>query len=618
MHDEDAILIERFARSGDSTAYAAIVNRHAGLVYSVCHRILRDQALAEDIAQETFLHLLRKPESVTGSISGWLHTTATWKAIDAIRKNAARRRRENLYHPEVSVETSRWEEISPYIDQTLVEMPEKARTLLIRHFLEGKSQSDLAEELKSSQPTVSRKIDAALQLLRKGLQKRGIMVGSAVLAVLVTQQMVQAAPPALVKELGKMTLLAGTKSLPISLAVKVTSSGMVFKVALFLAGLGTLGTLFWAYGYLPAQVARARKNVRSAHFTSQERNTEPGAGSLSKGAYEQFFYLPQGADGPVFIRVQRWDSRQTYKMCSWLQNDQGTYYYNSGENRIYTQNAKLHSYTFRVRRLPTDTPELIAFLNEIEGSLSGVDYVKDWRTGFITGLTDNRFVDAPNFACKYEYDNLAPDFFTYKWGKDVKVVEERDRMHIRGWTFFRVAGRIGTGKVAGTGCIPFVYAQTKAHPAWLQMNIGNDQKIIDTSDGAFGPGGSYPAGTFLKGFGRVWMGMHSIDIVRRDAAELKFPFQVQPNQDQTRAQVIVTATQGKLIYSIDLEKDLIDSIRIIDKDKEGKTRDGQITFSYLDDITKPGKEFTPPPAPSNTAEPAPQPPQGPAWWFNLM
>jgi RNA polymerase sigma-70 factor (ECF subfamily) len=622
MHEEDTILIERFARSGDAEAYAAIVNRYAGLVYSVCRRILRDQALAEDVSQETFLHLLRKPESVTGSIAAWLHTTATWKAIDAIRKNAAQRQRERTYHPEISVETSRWEEISPCIDQALTDMPEEARLLLIRHFLESKSQSDLAEELNTSQPTVSRKIDSALELLRKGLRKRGLLVGSAFLIGFVSENMVEAAPPAMVRELGKMTLLAGAKS-----GTKVLAGGAVWKLASLLAGLGILGGIYWGAVYLPAQAAKARKEVRSAHFTIQERNTDPGAGSLSKGAYEQFFYLPEGADGPVFIRIQRWDPRQTYKMCSWLQNDEGTYYYHSGENRIYTRNSKLRSIIFRVRRLPTDKPELTAFLDDMEGSVPGVDYVKDWRTGFITAATDRRFVDVPDFATHYEYNNIQADFFSYNWGKDVKIVENRDPMHLRGWTFFRVKGRIGNDEVTGRGCLPFVWDQYKAHPAWLELNIGKNNKIIDTPDGAcrLGPQGtpiqSYPAGSFFKGLGRVWMGMHSIDIVRRDAAEHRLFFETKPNQDQTKAQVIVhndlDTTRKRLIYSIILEKDLIESLRLSAKDDQGNTREGELTFSYLDDIAGLETEFTPPVCSENPDRVFLEP-EGLLWLFRLL
>ncbi len=622
MHEDDTILIERFTRSGDTEAYAAIVNRHAGLVYSVCRRILRDQALAEDVSQETFLQLLHKPESVNGSIAAWLHTTATWKAIDAIRKNAAQRKRERQYHPEVSVETSRWEEISPYIDQALAEMPEEARVLLIRHFLESQSQADLAEELRSSQPTVSRKIDSALELLRKGLRKRGLLVGSAFLVGFISENMAEAAPAAMVEELGKMTLLAGAKS-----GTATVSGWTILKLTLLLAGVGILGISTWSYVVLPALAAKARKEVRSAHFVIQERNTDPGAGSLSKGAYEQFFYLPEGADGPLFIRIQRWDPKQTYKLCSWLQNDEGTYYYNSGDNRIYTRNSKLRLITFRVRRLPTDKPELTAFLDDLEGTVPGVNCEKSWRTGFITAATDRRFVDVPDFKSNYEYNNIQSDFFTYNWGKDVKIVENRDRMHLRGWTFFRVIGRIGTEPVTGKGCMPFVYAQYKAHPAWLELSIGKNQKIIDTPDGAYWLGArgasiqSYPVGTFFKGLGRVWMGMHSIDVVRRDAAELKLFFETKPYLFDTKARVTVhkdqDAVRKRLTYSIILDKDLIESIRLTAKDDQGKSREGELTLTYLDDISNLETEFTPPTAPKGSKILAREP-EGFAWLFDLL
>ena len=52
----------------------------------------------------------------------------------------------------------KWEEISPYVDQALIELPEPTRTLLVRHFLQGTPQATLAAEMNTSAATISRTI----------------------------------------------------------------------------------------------------------------------------------------------------------------------------------------------------------------------------------------------------------------------------------------------------------------------------------------------------------------------------------------------------------------------------------------------------------------------------
>jgi RNA polymerase sigma-70 factor (ECF subfamily) len=47
-------------RQGDTEAFEPIYTNYFGLVHSICLRMLRDPVEAEDVAQDTFVHLLRK------------------------------------------------------------------------------------------------------------------------------------------------------------------------------------------------------------------------------------------------------------------------------------------------------------------------------------------------------------------------------------------------------------------------------------------------------------------------------------------------------------------------------------------------------------------------------
>jgi RNA polymerase sigma factor (sigma-70 family) len=240
--EADLALLRRFSDHRDEEAFAEIVRRYAAVVYGTCRRIVGDSARAEDVSQETFFRLLRKPEAVTKSLGGWLHRAATQLAIDAVRRDSARRKRElNVARSRSKQQhVSQWDELSPLIDQALADLPEQTRTLLVRHFLQGTSQAALAVEHLTSAATISRRIRAGLDALRIQLQKKGMMVAAAALASLLVQGKATAAPAALVSELGKMALISGAPPELVGIAssaaaTKTVSTALVWALCLAVA-----------------------------------------------------------------------------------------------------------------------------------------------------------------------------------------------------------------------------------------------------------------------------------------------------------------------------------------------------------------------------------------------
>ena len=209
MSENENILLRRFASTGDPEAFSEIVQRHAGLVYGACHRILADKDRAADAVQETFLQLLRNAKTISGSVPMWLHRVATRKAIDVVRRDSSRKNREAKYAAAKPQQVTKWQDLSRYVDEGLDDLDEQTRQILIRRFFEGRTTSDIAAVESVSQPTVSRRIDAGVNQLRDKLRKRGIMVSVAVLVGLIGENVVQAAPALVLKELGKIALIGG-------------------------------------------------------------------------------------------------------------------------------------------------------------------------------------------------------------------------------------------------------------------------------------------------------------------------------------------------------------------------------------------------------------------------
>src|SRR5271154_1273517 len=85
---DDAALLTLVQR-GDEYAMASLFDRYSKVVYSVALRVLRDPASAEDVLQEVFMQIWRKPESFSatrGSLGGWLAVVARNRSIDFLRR----------------------------------------------------------------------------------------------------------------------------------------------------------------------------------------------------------------------------------------------------------------------------------------------------------------------------------------------------------------------------------------------------------------------------------------------------------------------------------------------------------------------------------------------------
>jgi RNA polymerase sigma-70 factor (ECF subfamily) len=74
MRQEEEIDLVRKAKGGDTVAFAAIIRRYQNLVFAAAFHILKDQALAEDVAQEAFVAAFRSlPDLRTeSSFPPWL------------------------------------------------------------------------------------------------------------------------------------------------------------------------------------------------------------------------------------------------------------------------------------------------------------------------------------------------------------------------------------------------------------------------------------------------------------------------------------------------------------------------------------------------------------------
>ena len=89
--ERDDELVRRF-RAGEADAFTALVQRHQQRVYSLCVRVLGDADAAADVAQDTFLRVLRKIDGFRGeaAFTTWLHRVAVNACYDELRRKQRR------------------------------------------------------------------------------------------------------------------------------------------------------------------------------------------------------------------------------------------------------------------------------------------------------------------------------------------------------------------------------------------------------------------------------------------------------------------------------------------------------------------------------------------------
>lgn len=163
----------RGVETRDQTDLKEIYDRFGGAVHSVALKVLRNPELAEDVVQETFVTFWNSPErfdSTRGSLKTYLLTIAHRRAVDIVRSEEARSRRE-LVPPDPDY-TSVEEEIltratSDLVRKALTDLDENERKAITMAYFGGLTYVEVADRLGAPEGTVKSRI-------RNGMRKLAI------------------------------------------------------------------------------------------------------------------------------------------------------------------------------------------------------------------------------------------------------------------------------------------------------------------------------------------------------------------------------------------------------------------------------------------------------------
>lgn len=169
----------RLAGRGNVRAFELLYERHANASFALARRVVPDQCLAEEAAQEAFVAMWRglaTYRAECGSVRTWMLGITRHRAIDALRRTAAYERRcveaaglEPRIPPTgADGEIERLEDARE-ITTVLEAMPAGQRRAIELAYFGGLTQTEIAANMSLPLGTVKRRMRLGLEKLRHAL-----------------------------------------------------------------------------------------------------------------------------------------------------------------------------------------------------------------------------------------------------------------------------------------------------------------------------------------------------------------------------------------------------------------------------------------------------------------
>ncbi len=187
--DTDPDLLRRYTDQRDQAAFAELVKRHLGLVHATALRLLGgDRHLAQDVTQAAFTELARQAGALRdrATLAGWLHHTARFLALNAVRTEHRRREREQEAYAMNETDTTpdaAWARFAPVLDDAVAALDDADRDALLLRFFSDQSHRELGAQLGLSEDAARMRVARALARLRAHFSKRGVTTTAALLSL---------------------------------------------------------------------------------------------------------------------------------------------------------------------------------------------------------------------------------------------------------------------------------------------------------------------------------------------------------------------------------------------------------------------------------------------------
>jgi RNA polymerase sigma-70 factor (ECF subfamily) len=172
-------------KAGDEASFELLLRKYRSPLLNFLYRMVRDKAVAEDLAQEVFLRVYRAREEYAPSakFTTWMFRIATNLALNSVRDNRHRQMEISMDQPADSGEeySRTWEvpDRAPSVEQELVArsraelilkaihaLPEKQRAAVLLHKYQELDYDEIARVLECSESALKSLLFRAYETLR--------------------------------------------------------------------------------------------------------------------------------------------------------------------------------------------------------------------------------------------------------------------------------------------------------------------------------------------------------------------------------------------------------------------------------------------------------------------
>jgi RNA polymerase sigma-70 factor (ECF subfamily) len=181
--DETDVRLHARLVAGDDDALGEAYDRWSDLVFSLAVRITNDHGAAEDVTQDVFVSLWERParyDPDRGSLRSWLCLLARSRAIDSLRRAAARERVHAATAAQLTTqaeidEALIWETEAKVVREAIHALPDPQRDAVVLAYRHGRTYRQVATELDIPEGTAKSRLRGALAMLADRLESEGII-----------------------------------------------------------------------------------------------------------------------------------------------------------------------------------------------------------------------------------------------------------------------------------------------------------------------------------------------------------------------------------------------------------------------------------------------------------
>ena len=184
--DDAAIMLE--LRAGNMAGFDYLIQKYRKPIVHFMYRMVHNQAVAEELAQEVFLRVYRSRETYRAEarFSTWLYRIATNLGVNHARDTRNERNASTVYLDEVDSETGTTPDVADAtpgaeaamlrrerldaIRQHVLALPERQRMAVLMHKYEGMDYKQIGDVLKLSESATKSLLFRAYQTLREKLK----------------------------------------------------------------------------------------------------------------------------------------------------------------------------------------------------------------------------------------------------------------------------------------------------------------------------------------------------------------------------------------------------------------------------------------------------------------